>query len=114
MIKDRLVYSTDVGKVCPECERATENCICKETARQAAQGDGRVLIRRETKGRGGKTVTTISGLPLNQYELKSLLSDLKRLCGAGGTLKDGIIEMQGEHLEILRQELSKRGFKPKG
>ena len=114
MVKDRLVYSTDIGKVCPECDYSVENCVCKDIARKAVQGNGNVLIRRETKGRGGKTVTAISGLPLNQNELASLLSKLKRHCGAGGTIKDGIIEIQGDHLEILKQELSKRGFKPKG
>ena len=114
MVKDRLVYSTDSGRVCQKCERAIEKCNCEMTARTAVRGDGNILIRRETKGRGGKIVTAISGLPLNQSELASLLSELKRLCGAGGTVKDGSIEIQGEHNDVLRQELSKRGFKPKG
>ncbi|MBF2971966.1 stress response translation initiation inhibitor YciH, partial [Pseudomonas aeruginosa] len=67
----------------------------------------------ETKGRGGKTVTTISGLPLAGDALKELASALKRRCGTGGSLKDGVVEIQGEHVELLIDELLKRGFKAK-
>lgn len=70
-------------------------------------------MRRETKGRGGKTVTTISGLPLAGDALKKLASALKRRCGTGGSLKDGVVEIQGEHVELLIDELLKRGFKAK-
>ncbi|MBF2980677.1 stress response translation initiation inhibitor YciH, partial [Pseudomonas aeruginosa] len=70
-------------------------------------------VRRETKGRGGKTVTTISGLPLAGDALKELASALKRRCGTGGSLKDGVVEIQGEHVELLIDELLKRGFKAK-
>ncbi|AVK24363.1 translation initiation factor SUI1 family protein [Pseudomonas aeruginosa] len=70
-------------------------------------------MRRETKGRGGKTVTTISGLPLAGDALKELASALKRRCGTGGSLKDGVVEIQGEHVELLIDELLKRGFKAK-
>jgi translation initiation factor 1 len=114
MSKDPVVYSTDIGRVCPTCQNSVEKCICHSVARQSVHGDGNVLIRRETKGRGGKTVVTISGLPLNQNQLEALLKDLKRLCGTGGTIKDGIVELQGDHTEALRKELTKRGFKPKG
>ncbi len=70
-------------------------------------------MRRETKGRGGKTVTTISGLPLAGDALRELASALKRRCGTGGSLKDGVVEIQGEHVELLIDELLKRGFKAK-
>ncbi len=79
----------------------------------APAGDGIARVRRETKGRGGKTVTTISGLPLAGDALKELASALKRRCGTGGSLKDGVVEIQGEHVELLIDELLKRGFKAK-
>lgn len=106
-----LVYSTDAGKHCPNCNKPIDQCICKDL--QVFEGDGIVRIRRETKGRGGKTVTTITGIPLVENELKELATILKRRCGTGGTLKDGAIEIQGEHVELLMQELVKRGFKVK-
>lgn len=103
-----LVYSTESGRHCPDCDQPLASCICKQQA--VALGDGIVRIRRETKGRGGKTVTTITGLSLSEPELKELVTALKRRCGTGGTLKDQVIEIQGEHVELLMAELSKRGF----
>ena len=76
-------------------------------------GDGIARVRRESKGRGGKTVTTISGVPLAGDELKELASNLKKRCGTGGALKDGVIEIQGDHVELLLAELQKLGFKAK-
>ena len=114
MVKDRLVYSTDSGRVCQKCERAIEKCNCEMTARTAVRGDGNILIRRETKGRGGKIVTAISGLPLNQSELASLLSELKRLCGAGGTVKDESIEIQGSTTMFLGRSFRSAGSNRKG
>jgi len=73
-------------------------------------GDGKVRIRRETKGRGGKAVTTISGLSLPAKDLKALGSELKRLCGTGGSVKDGTIEIQGDQRERLLEALRQRGF----
>ena len=110
----RLVYSSDCGKICPECQKPTTNCICAEKSRSAILGDGNVKLRRETSGRAGKTVVVIAGLPLNKTELQSLLKELKHLCGCGGTIKEGTIEIQGEHLDKLRQALHKRGYRPKG
>lgn len=77
------------------------------------RGDGNVKVRRETKGRGGKTVTCISGLALNKEELKALLSDLKRQIGGGGAEKDGVLELQGDHCELVVAQLEKRGIKAK-
>ncbi len=102
------VYSSEHGRHCPKCGRPFAQCTCKTTAQP--QGDGVARIRRETKGRGGKTVTTVTGLPLNGEALRTLLSDLKRQCGTGGALKDGIIEIQGDHRDVILAELKKRGF----
>jgi translation initiation factor 1 len=104
-----LVYSTDQGRHCPGCGEPREQCRCKETA--VPQGDGIARVRRETKGRGGKTVTSISGVPLAEDALRELASALKKRCGCGGALKDGVIEIQGDHVELLLAELQARGFK---
>lgn len=106
-----LVYSTDSGRHCPDCSKPVDACICKQTI--IPEGDGIARVRRESKGRGGKTVTTITGVPLTEAELKELASALKRRCGTGGALKDGVIEIQGEHVQLLMDELIKRGFKAK-
>jgi translation initiation factor 1 len=106
-----LVYSTDSGRHCPDCGAPVAACICKQT--QLPAGDGIARVRRETKGRGGKTVTTISGVPLAEEPLKALASALKKRCGCGGALKDGVIEIQGDHVELLLAELLKRGFQAK-
>lgn len=105
----RLVYSSAVGRICPGCSQPQASCRCrKETT--AASGDGIVRVRRETKGRGGKTVTVVAGVALGGEELKALAGELKRRCGCGGTLKDGTIEIQGDHAELLVAELQRRGF----
>jgi len=106
-----LVYSTDSGRHCPDCGQPVAACVCGQS--QVPAGDGIARVRRESKGRGGKTVTTVSGVPLAEAELKELASALKRRCGTGGALKDGIIEIQGEHVELLLEELARRGFKAK-
>jgi translation initiation factor 1 len=76
-------------------------------------GDGIVRVGRETKGRKGKGVTIITGLALTETGLLELASQLKRLCGSGGTVKDGVIEIQGEHRDRLLEELRKRGYSAK-
>jgi translation initiation factor 1 len=109
MSNSRLVYSSDVGRVCPGCGKPAPACVCrKESSRPT--GDGVVRVRRETKGRGGKTVTVITGLPGNDDALKLLAAELKKRCGTGGTLKDGVVEIQGDHADLLVAELQKRGF----
>ncbi len=96
----RLVYSTETGRIREATGPATA----------APAGDGTVRIRRETKGRKGKGVTTVSGVPLDSGELKALASRLKQLCGTGGAIKDSVIEIQGDHRERLRDELQRLGY----
>jgi len=106
-----LVYSTDQGRLCPACQQPLTGCVCAKSVLPA--GDGTVRVRRETKGRGGKTVTAVSGVPLAEEALKELATALKRRCGTGGSLKDGVIEIQGDHVQLLMDELSQRGFRVK-
>lgn len=106
---NRLVYSTDGGRLCPQCLRPVVNCACGDS-KPAATGDGIVRLHRETKGRGGKAVTIIKGLPLSGDALKTLASQLKKKCGVGGSLKDGNVEIQGDHRDFLKGELEMRGY----
>jgi len=105
-----LVYSTEGGRHCPQCRRVIDECICKHKASAAPAGDGIVRISRETKGRKGKGVTLISGIPLPEKELKALAKQLKARCGSGGTLKDGVIEIQGDHRDLLLEALQGKGW----
>jgi len=83
--------------------------VCGDS-KPAANGDGVVRLHRETKGRGGKAVTLVKGLPLSPDALKSLASQLKKKCGVGGAVKDGSIEIQGDQRELLKKELEKLGY----
>lgn len=105
----RLVYSTDVGRRCPQCARPVAECVCGKD-RPASVGDGIVRIQRETKGRGGKAVTVVRGLPLAGAELKALAKTLKQRCGGGGAVKDDTIEIQGDQRETVKTELEKQGY----
>ncbi len=109
----REVYSTERGAICGVCRQPAKSCSCAADKRAKIHGDGNVKVRRETKGRGGKTVTSISGLAMNADQLRDLLSELKRRHGGGGTLKDGVIELQGDHCDSVVTELAKRGIKAK-
>ena len=104
-----LVYSTQYGKMCPSCNEPMGLCVCGQ-ARSTAKGDGIVRVGRETKGRKGRGVTIITGVPLAPSELASLGKQLKKKCGSGGTVKDGVIEIQGEHRDLLVEELKKQGW----
>ena len=112
----RLVYSSDAGRICPDCSQPVERCTCSrrspgDAARPA--GDGVVRVRREVQGRRGKTVTTITGVPLENGELRTLARKLKQRCGTGGTVKDSVIEIQGDHRDTLVQELEQAGYRVK-
>ena len=105
----RTVYASDRGRVCPTCGRAARDCVCRAAPR-APRGDGVVRVRREVAGRNGKTVTTIHGVPLASDALRALAGELKRRCGSGGSAKDGVIEIQGDHRDVLVAELEARGY----
>ncbi|MBL7215753.1 MAG: translation initiation factor Sui1 [Phycisphaerae bacterium] len=104
-----LVYSTDHGRMCPDCGRAVAECVCT-TEESLPAGDGIVRIGRQTKGRKGKGVTVITGLPLKSSELKQLARQIKAKCGCGGTVKDATIEIQGDHRDKLIELLTAKGY----
>lgn len=103
------VYSTAEGRICPTCGKPVTECKCHRR-QTAAAGDGVVRVLRETKGRKGKGVTLISGVPLDHGELQVLAKTLKAKCGSGGTVKNGIIEIQGDHRESVAAALEERGY----
>lgn len=106
------VYSTESGRHCQRCGRPLAQCVCKQkTARPP--GDGVVRIFRESKGRKGKTVTLITGLPGPEEALRDLLGDLKRRLGTGGALREGVLELQGDHRDALLEALKQRGINAK-
>ncbi len=104
-----LVYSTDSGRMCPTCRQPLAQCRCN-AAPARPTGDGVVRVSRETKGRAGKGVTLVRGLPLDDAALVALGKQLKALCGSGGTVKDGVIEVQGDHCERVIDALKAQGY----
>lgn len=106
-----LVYSSESGRMCPGCRQALAACTCKAAA--APVGDGVVRVARQTKGRGGKCVTLVKGVALDADALAALGKQLRAACGSGGTVKDGAIEVQGDHCELVMQVLERLGHKPK-
>lgn len=108
MTNSRLVYSTETGRVCPGCGKPVAMCVCKAQASARPPGDGIVRVSRETAGRKGKGVTVIKGLPLDDAALATLAKQLKASCGSGGTVKAGVIEIQGDHLDSLLALLKAR------
>ena len=109
-----IVYSTGVGPICAGCRRPVAQCACKSDQGKPVRPDaGVVRVGRQTQGRAGKGVTVITGLPLGAEALSALAAELKRHCGSGGTVRDGAIEIQGEHRDRLVRELIARGFAAK-
>lgn len=106
------VYSSEQGRICPGCGQAASKCACKRKTAIAA-GDGIVRVSRSTKGRGGKCVTLIAGVALDEAGLTKLAKQLKQRCGTGGTLKDGVIEIQGDHRPAIMDALKQQGFQVK-
>ncbi|MGD8231782.1 stress response translation initiation inhibitor YciH [Vibrio sp. TRT 1302] len=94
-----LVYSTDVGRIKPEVQKP-----------EREKGDGIVRIERQTKGRKGKGVSIVTGLDLDDAPLKLLAAELKKVCGCGGSIKDGKIEIQGDAREKIKVFLEKKGY----
>jgi translation initiation factor 1 len=110
-----LVYSTETGRICPECCQPVAQCQCAANQRAAvaaagASADGVLRVQRETKGRGGKSVTLVRGLALDAVALSALGKQLKAACGSGGTAKDGVIEVQGDHVATVMAALTKLGY----
>ncbi len=108
----RIVYSTGQGRMCPGCGNPADRCTCRRTE-AAPGGDGTVRVARSTKGRKGKGVTVITGVPLDHDGLRKLAKQLKQKCGSGGTVKDGVIEVQGDHRDLLVEELQGQGYRVK-
>lgn len=111
--KGGLVYSTEGGQMCPECRQPLAECVCKTAAKSLPVGDGVVRVTHETKGRGGKSVTVVKGLTLDGLALALLGKQLRTACGSGGTVKDGVIEVQGDHRERVLDTLKKYGHSAK-
>jgi translation initiation factor 1 len=105
----RLVYSTETGRRCPQCQRPLGDCVCGKD-KPAGNGDDIVRLHRETKGRGGKAVTLVKGLPMTGEQLKAVAKKLKQKCGVGGAVKGENIEIQGDLRDLLKGELEKMGF----
>ena len=108
-----LVYSTEAGRMCPTCRRPVAQCTCRQAARATPAGDGIARVQRESKGRGGKTVTVVRGAPVDAAALVQLGQQLKAACGSGGTVKDGTIEIQGDHVDKVLALLQQQGLKAK-
>ncbi len=108
----RTVYTTETGRICPDCgqpiEGGSHHCSGKRAARP--KGDGVVRLSLDRKGRRGGAVTLITGLPGTDEDLKALASELKRRCSTGGTVKDGVIEIQGDQRDTLVEALKSKGF----
>jgi translation initiation factor 1 len=116
MHDSRLIYSTESGKICPSCQEPVSECTCKKKKSRSQKNikvDGTIRIQREVKGRKGKTVTTVSAFQLADDDLKDLAAQLKRRCGTGGSVKNGVIIIQGDYRDTLITELKNRGFKAK-
>lgn len=104
-----LVYATDSGRMCPDCRQAVAACVCGQRKGVPA-GDGVLRVSREKAGRGGKTVTVVRGALLDAAALAALGKRLKTACGSGGTAKDGVVEIQGDHADRLVAWLQQAGF----
>ncbi len=107
-----LVYSTDAGRMCPDCRQPVASCICKAQAQaqHLSKTDGVVRVSLQTKGRGGKSVTLVKGLPLDAEGLAALAKQLRNACGSGGTVKDGVVEVQGDHVATVMAALQKQSY----
>ncbi len=108
------MYSTGLGAICPSCGHPVGDCRCGQPADEPVPSRVVAKLRMEKKGRGGKTVTIVDGLPRNAAFLKGLAQDLKRACGSGGAITDGAIELQGDLRDRVRTALAKKGFVVKG
>ena len=116
MPNSRLVYSTETGRICPKCQSQISDCRCKKKRTEPnsqIKSDGILRIRREVKGRKGKTVTTIKGFDLDDKALNFLSKQIKQHCGTGGSVKDGMVIIQGDHRDTIKSLLEGQGCKIK-
>ena len=120
MSKSVLVWSSESGKICPECGKPVSSCACRKKknnkdkkSQNTYPDDGIIRIMRETKGHKGKTVTVVGNTPFKEKELKEFAKKLKSRCGTGGSIRDGEILIQGDHRQVILDELTKQGFKAK-
>jgi len=104
-----LVYSTEVGRTCPKCRQALASCRCSAVSARPAT-DGVLRVYLETKGRAGKGVTVVRGMALDDTTIVALGKQLRTSCGSGGTVKDGVIEVQGDHRDRIIKMLTERGY----
>jgi translation initiation factor 1 len=104
------VYSTAKGRLCPDCGKPASQCKCSQVGSKPDSADGIVRLRREVKGRRGKTVTTVYGIPHNPQVLLELAGEIKKRCGAGGSVKDGVVVIQGDHRQTLKRVLEEKGY----
>ena len=111
-MNSRIIYSTGIGSLCPNCRRPVRECVCPKGVPGAAK-PGAVRVARETQGRAGKGVTVITGLPLSAADIDTLASKLKKRCGSGGTVRGDVIEIQGDHRDVIVAELIKLGWPAK-
>lgn len=122
MTESRLVYTSEDGRICPECSKPVKQCQCSKSGRQAASAqagkrsmpaDGVIRVQRETKGHGGKTVTVISGVTGGDSAIAALATTLKKRCGCGGSVKEGVILIQGDHADTIVATLTAQGLRCK-
>lgn len=106
-----IVWDSDAGRTCPRCEQPIASCRCTDAA--TGTGDGIARLRIEKSGRQGKTVTVVDGLDGHE-NLKAIFKALKKRCGAGGAVKAGVIEIQGDHRDAIRTELQRRAIEVRG
>jgi translation initiation factor 1 len=109
---ERIVYSTGIGSLCPNCRRPVRECVCPKGVPGAA-AVAAIRVGREIKGRAGKGVTTVSGLPMSIGDIEALATQLKKRCGSGGTVRQGVIEIQGDHRDVIVAALIKLGWPAK-
>lgn len=110
----RTVYSSAAGRICPGCGQPERGCRCGEASAEAIPTRPMAKLRVEKKGRGGKTVTVVFGLPRNDAFLKELGQQLKRACGTGGAVLEDGIELQGDMRDRVREILVAKNFLVKG
>jgi translation initiation factor 1 len=105
-----LVYSTEGGRMCPACRHPIASCVCASQSAAPPRGDGVVRVSRESKGRGGKVVTVVRGVTADAAALATLGKQLRAACGSGGTVKEGVIEVQGDHCDGVIAHLKQSGW----